>query len=83
MKTVYFILGAVIGAAAALVFAPKSGKEIRKDLRKYFDEAEKDIEKYINEKKDEVEGYVRDSMVSLKDKEGKASGEKKTKPRKA
>jgi gas vesicle protein len=31
-RIAYFAIGAVIGAAAALLFAPKSGRELREDL---------------------------------------------------
>ena len=35
----WFFLGAVAGAAAALLLAPKSGKLLRKDLKKGYDDA--------------------------------------------
>ncbi|HVF44838.1 MAG TPA: YtxH domain-containing protein [Pyrinomonadaceae bacterium] len=31
-RITYFAIGAVVGAAAALLFAPKSGRELREDL---------------------------------------------------
>jgi gas vesicle protein len=31
-RIAYFAIGAVLGAAAALLFAPKSGRELREDL---------------------------------------------------
>ncbi len=33
-----FLLGALVGAGVALMFAPKSGKELRKDLKNKFEE---------------------------------------------
>jgi len=31
-RVAYFVLGATVGAVAALLFAPKSGRELREDL---------------------------------------------------
>ena len=41
-------MGAV-GALAALLFAPKSGKDLRKDIRKKTDEYYDETEKIIDE----------------------------------
>ena len=37
-----FVCGAAIGAGLGLLFAPKSGKETREDLKKKFDEVMED-----------------------------------------
>lgn len=34
-KLMFFILGGGIGAAVALLFAPKPGRELRRDHRRY------------------------------------------------
>jgi gas vesicle protein len=31
----FFIVGAAVGAAIALIYAPKSGTQIRKDIRRF------------------------------------------------
>jgi gas vesicle protein len=44
-------LGAIIGAAAGLLFAPKAGTEIRDDLSDRFKELKGKTEEWINEQK--------------------------------
>ncbi len=62
-----FLAGGAIGALIALLFAPKSGKELRADLKlkgeEYLDEAEK----YISEAKEKAKELIN---------EGKKSSEK-------
>ena len=52
------ITGGVIGGLAALLFTPKSGKELRADIKtkseEYFDEAEK----YLAEAKDKARELI-------------------------
>ena len=38
-------LGAGLGASLALLFAPKKGEDLRKDIKKKFDEMMKDVDK--------------------------------------
>ena len=40
-----FVLGAGIGAGLALLFAPKKGSDLRRDIKKKFDEFMKDVDK--------------------------------------
>ena len=44
-------LGAIIGAAAGLLFAPKPGTEIRHDLTDKFKEIKGKTEEWINEQR--------------------------------
>lgn len=44
-------LGAIIGAAAGLLFAPKAGTEIRDDLAGKFKELKGKTEEWINEQR--------------------------------
>ena len=44
-------LGAIIGAAAGLLFAPKPGTEIREDLADKFKELKGKTEEWVNEQR--------------------------------
>jgi gas vesicle protein len=44
-----FFAGGALGAAIALLFAPKSGKELRKDIKEKGEEYIDDAEKYISQ----------------------------------
>lgn len=88
-----FLAGGAIGAVIALLYAPKSGRELRSDIKEkadsYYDEAEKYITEartkakdLINEGKKRSERIVQDAKVKsdsiLKDAE-KVFTEAKTK----
>lgn len=44
-------LGAIIGAAAGLLFAPKSGDELRGDLNDKYKELKGKTEEWVNEQR--------------------------------
>jgi len=44
-------LGAIIGAAAGLLFAPKAGTEIREDLAEKFKELKGKTEEWVSEQR--------------------------------
>jgi gas vesicle protein len=46
-----FGLGAIIGAAAGLLFAPKAGEDIREDLTGKFTELKGKTTEWVNEQK--------------------------------
>ena len=55
--TGFFLAGAAVGAAAALLYAPKSGAQTRKDIRKFskktvdrIDELQDDVREQLNER---------------------------------
>lgn len=49
-------IGAMVAGAAALLFAPKAGKELREDIAKKAEELSKDLDKKIIEAKKDAEG---------------------------
>lgn len=56
-----FLTGAAVGAATALLFAPKSGAQTRKDVRRFskktvdqLDDLQSDIREQISERYDQV-----------------------------
>jgi gas vesicle protein len=69
-----FLTGGLIGAAIALLYAPKSGKELRKDIKEKTDDLLDEAEKYVglakekataayNEGKKKSERLVSDAKV--------------------
>lgn len=44
-----FLSGAVVGGVIALLYAPKSGKELRSDLKKKGEEIAEDVEEYLKD----------------------------------
>lgn len=52
------LTGAVTGALFALLYTPKSGKELRKDIGKKKDELIDEAEKYIDKAKSKASGII-------------------------
>lgn len=58
---IFFVVGGLIGAGAALLYAPKSGKETREDIRRI---ANKGAERFMTEK-DAIEKRLSDLMHEI------------------
>lgn len=50
----FLLIGLGAGALAALLFAPKAGKRLRKELRRTYDEAREAVEDFTEEARDRV-----------------------------
>jgi gas vesicle protein len=55
-----FLAGGAIGAAFALLYAPKSGKELREEIKSKSDDYLDDAEKYLAEAKDRAIHLIND-----------------------
>jgi gas vesicle protein len=53
-----FLAGGAIGAVLALLYAPKSGKELRGDIKEKADEYLGEAEKYIADAKDKAKDMI-------------------------
>lgn len=72
-----FILGALVGAGVALLFAPQSGKETRKQLKEKIselankvkeidiDEVRQDLEERINQIKEDLKDLDKEKALAL------------------
>jgi gas vesicle protein len=44
-----FLIGSVLGALAGILFAPKSGKELRSDIKEKGSEVLKEVDRHLSE----------------------------------
>jgi gas vesicle protein len=54
----FLLIGMGAGALAALLFAPKSGVELRRDIRKKYEDAKDAVEDFADEAKGRVEDVL-------------------------
>ena len=52
------LIGGALGAVAGLLFAPKSGRELRQDIKNKSDEYLDDAEKYINDARSKAKDLI-------------------------
>lgn len=80
-----FIFGGLVGAVVALLYAPKSGKEVREDIRKasleFKDDAEaklaltqKKAEELMAETQKQLEQLRKEAESAVSELKGKATG---------
>jgi gas vesicle protein len=58
-----FLTGGIVGAAVALLYAPKSGKELRSDIKTKADEYLSDAEKHLETAKEKAIDIVNDGKT--------------------
>jgi gas vesicle protein len=63
----FLITGAVIGAAVALLYAPKNGAQTRRDLRKFTKRAVNRLDDLQDDIRDQVTDWVEDVNCVVKD----------------
>ena len=62
------IIGAMIGAVAGLLYAPKSGKETRKDLGNWMNDMTDEIQEQMKKTKNRTQERYNEVVDSLSDK---------------
>lgn len=77
-----FALGALVGVGVGMLFAPKSGEELRKDLKKKFNEliekakeidikeVSEDIKKRVADLKKEIEELDKEKVLAIAKEKG-------------
>ena len=50
----FFLLGGLVGAAAALLYAPASGRDTRKRIRDFTDDVKNRVSDYSDDVKDKI-----------------------------
>ncbi len=58
-----FLVGGLMGAGLALLFAPRSGRETREQIREYA----KDLESKVKDQVEDVKKYTSEEIDKLKD----------------
>jgi gas vesicle protein len=61
-----FLIGGVVGALAALLFAPKSGKELRGDIIRKGEEAVEGSKRIYNDAKSKAQAIISDAVEKAK-----------------
>ena len=69
------IIGAMVGALAGLLLAPKSGKETQDDIKRKVKGTYEDIQRRLEKMSDEVSGRVDSLKEAAKDLKGEAREE--------
>jgi gas vesicle protein len=65
---VSFLAGAALGAGLALLYAPKSGHEMREQISDLTDDAVDKIKEYAREAQDKIKATLEDGKETLKEK---------------
>ena len=63
-----FLAGAAVGAGLALLYAPKTGKELREKIGALTDDAVGKIKCYATEAQEKIKSTIEDSKEAIKEK---------------
>jgi gas vesicle protein len=63
-----FVLGGIVGAGAALLTAPQSGRETREKIKEFADETRKKATEYAGQVKEKVSSVVEDGRHFVEEK---------------
>jgi gas vesicle protein len=63
----FFLSGAVVGTAIALLYAPKTGAQTRRDIRKYSKRTVERLDDLQDNIRDQVTTWVDDISCTVKD----------------
>lgn len=66
-KVLYFLVGGFVGAAVALLFAPKSGQETRKYIEDRYREGADKVGKKVNEGREYIGSKTREGRDYVSD----------------
>jgi gas vesicle protein len=58
MAVTFLLIGLGAGALTALLLAPKTGKQMRRDLRRRYDDARDAVEDFADEARDRISDAV-------------------------
>jgi gas vesicle protein len=64
-RVVVFLGGAIVGAAAGLLFAPKAGRETRKELKGYANKVSKEVAQVAQRTKSGIEAALEKGRALL------------------
>lgn len=65
---VSFVAGAAIGAGLALLYAPKSGREMREDISDLTEDAVDKIKEYAKEAQEKIKSAIEEGKETIVDK---------------
>ena len=63
-----FLAGAAVGAGLALLYAPKTGKELREKIGELTDDAVGKIKTYASEAQEKIKSTIEDGREVIKEK---------------
>ena len=63
----FFLIGLGAGALAGLLLAPKSGKQLRKDIARGYEDARDAVGEWADDAAEKVKGQVREAGERVRD----------------